>query len=81
MKAVIVDRPGAEDALRIGEVEPPPLGPRQLRIRVIATAVNREILLQREGHYPPPPGASPILGLDARARSRRPVPRSRLARR
>jgi putative PIG3 family NAD(P)H quinone oxidoreductase len=64
VKAVIVDRPGAEDALRIGEVEPPPLGPRQLRIRVIATAVNRADLLQREGHYPPPPGASLILGLE-----------------
>ena len=35
-----------------------------LRIRVRATAVNRADLLQREGHYPPPPGASPILGME-----------------
>ena len=35
-----------------------------MRIRVRATAVNRADLLQREGHYPPPPGASPILGLE-----------------
>ncbi|MGZ7042346.1 MAG: NAD(P)H-quinone oxidoreductase [Thermoanaerobaculia bacterium] len=64
MKAVIVERPGPEDVLHIGDVEPPPLGPRQLRIRVSATAVNRADLLQREGHYPPPPGATPILGLE-----------------
>jgi tumor protein p53-inducible protein 3 len=35
-----------------------------LRIRIRAAGVNRADLLQREGHYPPPPGASPILGLE-----------------
>ncbi len=35
-----------------------------LRIRVRAAGVNRADLLQREGRYPPPPGASPILGLE-----------------
>src|SRR5947207_15892230 len=35
-----------------------------LRIRVRAAGVNRADLLQREGHYPPPPGASPILGME-----------------
>lgn len=40
-------------------------GPGQLVLRVVATAVNRADLLQRAGHYPPPPGASPILGLEA----------------
>ena len=38
--------------------------PGQLRIRVAAAGVNRADLLQRAGHYPPPPGASPILGLE-----------------
>src|SRR5207245_1169181 len=42
----------------------PPRGPADLRIRVRATAVNRADLLQRQGFYPPPPGASPILGLE-----------------
>ena len=42
----------------------PPLGPRELRIRVHATSVNRADLLQGEGRYPPPEGASPILGLE-----------------
>src|SRR5690349_8582365 len=60
MRAVVFD----ESGLHIGEVDPPPLGPDDLRIRVHATAVNRADLLQRQGHYPPPPGASPILGLE-----------------
>jgi putative PIG3 family NAD(P)H quinone oxidoreductase len=64
MKAVLIDRPGDESVLRIGEAEVPALGPGQLRIAVEATAVNRADLLQRQGMYPPPPGASPILGLE-----------------
>jgi putative PIG3 family NAD(P)H quinone oxidoreductase len=64
MKAVVVEHPGSEEALKIEDVPSPPVGPRQIRIRVAATAVNRADLLQREGQYPPPPGASPILGLE-----------------
>lgn len=40
------------------------MGPHDLRIAVRATAVNRADLLQAAGHYPPPPGASEILGLE-----------------
>src|SRR5687767_2916522 len=40
------------------------LGPHDLRLVVRATAVNRADLLQAAGHYPPPPGASEILGLE-----------------
>jgi putative PIG3 family NAD(P)H quinone oxidoreductase len=50
--------------LRIGEAPEPVLGAGELRLRVAATAVNRADLLQRQGMYPPPPGASPILGLE-----------------
>jgi len=64
MKAIEVDEPGNEDAMKIGEVPAPALQPDSLRIRVAATAVNRADLLQRQGLYPPPPGASPILGLE-----------------
>ncbi len=64
MRAIVFDHYGDESTLRIGEVESPPLTADSLRIRVHATAVNRADLLQREGHYPPPPGASPILGLE-----------------
>ena len=49
---------------RIADIDPPRLGAGDLRIRVRATAVNRADLLQREGHYPPPPGASEIIGLE-----------------
>ncbi len=50
--------------LRVRDVPPPALEPGCLRIRVGATAVNRADLLQRQGLYPPPPGASSILGLE-----------------
>jgi putative PIG3 family NAD(P)H quinone oxidoreductase len=64
VKAVLIDRPGDETALRIGDAPAPALGAGELRVRVAATAVNRADLLQRQGLYPPPPGASPILGLE-----------------
>jgi putative PIG3 family NAD(P)H quinone oxidoreductase len=47
------------------DVPTPEPGPGQIRIRVRATAVNRADLMQQKGLYPPPPGASPILGLEA----------------
>lgn len=64
MRAIVFDQPGDESVLRIGDAPRPALGPDELRIRVQATAVNRADLLQRQGLYPPPPGASPILGLE-----------------
>jgi putative PIG3 family NAD(P)H quinone oxidoreductase len=64
MKAIVFDHYGDESVLHIGDVDAPALRPGAIRIRVRATAVNRADLLQREGHYPPPPGASPILGLE-----------------
>ncbi len=64
MRAVVVDRPGEASVLRIAEVPAPDLRPGTVRIRVAATAVNRADLLQRRGLYPPPPGASEVLGLE-----------------
>ncbi len=64
MKAIAFDAPGSEEVLPRGDAPGPVLGPDDLRIRVHATAVNRADLLQRQGMYPPPPGASPILGLE-----------------
>lgn len=64
MRAVVFDKYGDESVLRVGEVDPPPLGDSELRIRVRGTALNRADLLQREGRYPPPTGASTILGLE-----------------
>jgi putative PIG3 family NAD(P)H quinone oxidoreductase len=64
MRAIVFDQPGEESMLRLGNAAAPSLGPDDLRIRVRATSVNRADLLQRQGLYPPPAGASPILGLE-----------------
>ena len=64
MRAVVLDGFGDESLLRIGEADAPVLGADDLRIRVATTGVNRADLLQRQGHYPPPAGTSPILGLE-----------------
>jgi putative PIG3 family NAD(P)H quinone oxidoreductase len=64
MLAVIVEEPGDPDVLEIQEVDTPRPGPDEVLVRVAAAGVNRADLLQRQGHYPPPPGASPIIGLE-----------------
>jgi tumor protein p53-inducible protein 3 len=61
MRAILVN---PDHSLTPGEAARPLLGVRDLRIAVRATAVNRADLLQRAGRYPPPPGASDILGLE-----------------
>ena len=60
----MIDTSGGEPELRVAEVPAPALEPGTLRLRVAATAVNRADLLQAKGLYPPPPGASEILGLE-----------------
>lgn len=55
---------GGTEVLRIEEDEMPRPGPGEVLIRVAAAGVNRADLHQRQGHYPPPPGASDILGLE-----------------
>ncbi|AQR62474.1 NAD(P)H-quinone oxidoreductase [Brevundimonas sp. LM2] len=55
---------GPAEALRPGERPDPVAGPGEIRIRVRAAGVNRPDLLQRLGAYPPPPGASDVLGLE-----------------
>lgn len=64
MRAIVFDHPGDESVLHLGDVPSPALGPNDVRIRVRATAVNRADLLQRQGMYPPPPGASAVIGLE-----------------
>lgn len=64
MRAVTFDRPGGPEVLRITAVDDPEPGPGEVLVRVSAAGVNRADLLQRRGHYPPPPGASPLLGLE-----------------
>ncbi|HEX3929771.1 MAG TPA: NAD(P)H-quinone oxidoreductase [Nocardioides sp.] len=64
MRAVLPREPGGPEVLEYAEVPDPEPGPGEVLVDVVATAVNRADLLQRQGHYPPPPGASPILGLE-----------------
>ncbi|MFD1426895.1 NAD(P)H-quinone oxidoreductase [Kroppenstedtia sanguinis] len=64
MRAVIVNQPGGPEQLELGEAPLPRPAEDELLVRVQATALNRADLMQREGNYPPPPGASPILGLE-----------------
>ncbi len=56
--------PGGPEVLEITEVPDPDPGPSDVVIDVVATGVNRADLLQREGRYPPTPGAAPYLGLE-----------------
>jgi putative PIG3 family NAD(P)H quinone oxidoreductase len=65
VKAILLDGFGGPEVLKMGEVEPPVAGPGRIVIRVQATTVNRPDVVQRQGHYPPPPGESPVLGLEA----------------
>jgi putative PIG3 family NAD(P)H quinone oxidoreductase len=64
MRAIVFDHYGDESVLRLGEAPSPPLVDGAIRIRVHAAGINRADLLQREGHYPPPPGVSTILGME-----------------
>ena len=64
MRAVVVDHPGEADVLRVAEVPDPIAAADEVLIRVASAGLNRADLLQRRGFYPPPAGASDILGLE-----------------
>lgn len=64
MKAVIANGDGGPDILEIAVVEVPEIGPDEVLIKVAAAGINRPDIIQRNGLYPPPPGASKILGLE-----------------
>ena len=65
MKAILVPKPGGPESLVYGDAPDPVPGPDEVLVRIRATAVNRADLLQAAGKYPPPPGASEILGMEA----------------
>lgn len=64
MQAVEITSFGGPEVLRLGERPVPEPGAGELRIRVTASGVNRPDVLQRMGHYAPPPGASDLPGLE-----------------
>jgi putative PIG3 family NAD(P)H quinone oxidoreductase len=65
MKAVLCTGFGDASVLYVGEAPAPELKVGRVRIRVRASGVNRADIHQRQGNYPPPPGESEILGLEA----------------
>ncbi|MFN4038269.1 MAG: NAD(P)H-quinone oxidoreductase [Erythrobacter sp.] len=64
MRAIVFAAPGGPDVLAPGSADLPQLRPDDVLIRVAYAGVNRPDCLQRAGAYPPPPGASPLLGLE-----------------
>ena len=64
MRQIHFDRFGAPEVLRLVEAPVPEPAAGQVRVHVAAAGVNRADLAQREGSYAPPPGASPVLGLE-----------------
>lgn len=64
MHAITVPEPGGPEALVWTEVDDPHPGPGEVVVEVAATAVNRADIMQRQGHYPPPPDAPPYPGLE-----------------
>ncbi len=64
MRAVVVSEPGGPEVMQVQDVPDPQPRPDEVVVDVVAAAVNRADLLQRQGNYPPPHGAPPYLGLE-----------------
>lgn len=64
MRAVIAAEPGGPEALTLTTLPDPEPAAGEVLLKVAATAVNRADIMQRRGFYPPPPGASEVLGLE-----------------
>jgi len=68
MRAIEISAPGGPEVLKETRVPMPRPGPGEVLIAVAAAGVNRPDVLQRRGLYPPPPGASPLPGLEVAGR-------------
>jgi len=64
MRAVITTEPGGPEVLTVTEIPDPEIGPGEVLLDVAAAGLNRADLLQRQGFYPPPPGASEVIGME-----------------
>ena len=64
MKAIQVENPGASYALKLGDADKPRPGAGEVLIKVAAAGLNHADISQAKGMYPPPPGASPVLGME-----------------
>ncbi|WP_146364147.1 NAD(P)H-quinone oxidoreductase [Arthrobacter yangruifuii] len=68
MKAIVIGTPGGPEALELQEVPAPEAGPGEVLIDVVAAGINRADVMQRQGHYPVPAGASEYPGLEVSGR-------------
>src|SRR3954470_19047452 len=68
MHAITIPEPGGPDALQWTEVPDPTPGEGEALVEIVASGVNRADLMQRQGHYPPPPGAPEYPGLECSGR-------------
>lgn len=68
MHAITVEEPGGPEQLRWSEVPDPVAKPGEVLLDVAACGINRADIMQRQGSYPPPPGASEIIGLECSGR-------------
>ncbi|MEO8166669.1 MAG: NAD(P)H-quinone oxidoreductase, partial [bacterium] len=68
MQAVVMESLGAPDVLKLGTWVRPEPGKNEILVKVDAAGINRADTLQRQGKYPPPKGASPVLGLEIAGR-------------
>lgn len=64
MRAIEISRPGGPEVLQLTHRPLPQAGPGEVLIKVAAAGVNRPDVFQRQGRYPPPPGASDLPGLE-----------------
>ena len=71
MTLIETDGSGPPEVMKLATGPLPLPKPDEVLIRVLAAGVNRPDIAQRQGSYPPPPGASPILGLEVVGRGRR----------
>jgi putative PIG3 family NAD(P)H quinone oxidoreductase len=68
MRAITITAPGGPDVLKVAEVPDPAPAAGEVVIAIAAAGLNRADLLQRQGLYPPPPGAPPYLGMECSGR-------------
>jgi putative PIG3 family NAD(P)H quinone oxidoreductase len=68
MRAVVITEPGGPGVLRVEQVPDPEPAPGEVLIQVTAAGVNRADVTQRQGHYPPPPGAPAYPGMEVSGR-------------
>src|ERR1035437_6653312 len=68
MRAIVITTPGGPEVLRLEDVPDPAPRPGEALVEVTAAGINRADAMQREGGYPPPPGAPPYPGMECSGR-------------